>query len=72
MVDVFDPVFQANKAAIDLFGHGLIVLGIGILVELVGIPKPPSSQGRILGRGHQLGLHDQVHAKRLACVVVVR
>jgi hypothetical protein len=37
----------------------------------VGVPEPSSSQRSILGRGHQLGLHDQVHAKRLACMVVV-
>jgi len=62
MVDVLDPVFQANKATIDLFGHGLVVLAVCILVELVGVPKPSGSQRSILGRGHQLWLHDQVHA----------
>jgi len=72
MVDVLDPVIEANEAAIDLFGHGPIVLAVCILVELVGVPKPSGSQRCILGRGHQLRLHDQVHPQRLASVVVVR
>ncbi len=72
MVDVLDAIIEANEAAIDLFGHGPIVLIVCILVELLDIPKPSGSQRSILGRGHQLRLHDQVHAKRLACMVVVR
>ena len=72
MVDVFDAVVKPYEPAIDLFGHGLIVLGIRILVELLDIPKPSSSQRSILGRGHQLWLHDQVHTQRLASMVVVR
>ena len=32
MVDVFDPVVKPNKAAIDLFGHGPVVLVVSILV----------------------------------------
>ena len=71
MVDVFDPIVKPYEATIDLFCHGSVVLVISVLVELVGIPKPSSSQGCILRRGHQLGLHDQVHAKRLASMVVV-
>jgi len=71
MVDVFDPIVKPYEPAIDLFGHGPIVLVVSILVELVGVPEPAGSQRSILGRGHQLGLHDQVHAKRLACMVVV-
>ena len=71
MVDMLDPVIEANKAAIDLFGHGFIVLTIRILVQFLDIPKPSGSQRSILGRGHQLWLHDQVHAKRLASMVVV-
>ena len=58
MVDVFNPIVKPYEPAIDLFGHSPIVLTIRILVELVRVPKPPSSQGRILGRGHQLWLHD--------------
>ena len=72
MVDMFDPVIEANKPAIDLFGHGFIVLTIRILVQFLDIPKPSGSQSRILWRGHQLWLHDQVHTQRLASVVVVR
>ena len=71
MVDVFDPVIEANKAAIDLFGHGPIVLTVSVLVELVGVPEPSGSQRCILGRGHQFGLHDQVHAKRFASVEII-
>ena len=71
MVDVLDPVIKTNKAAIDLFGHGPIVLTVCILVELVGVPKPSGSQRSILGRGHQLGLHDQVHAKRFAGMEII-
>lgn len=71
MVDVFDPVVKPNKAAIDLFGHGPVVLAVSILVELVGVPKPAGSQGCKLWRGHQLRLHDQVHAQRLACVKII-
>jgi len=72
MVDVFDAVVKPDEPAIDFFGHGPIVLGIRILVELVSVPKPSGSQRSILGRGHQLWLHDQVHTQRLASVVVVR
>jgi len=72
MVDVFDAVVKPYEPAIDLFGQGSVVLTIRILVELVGVPEPSGSQRSILGRGHQLWLHDQVHAKRLACMVVVR
>ena len=62
MVDVLDAIIEAYEPAIDLFGHGPIVLAVSVLVELVGVPKPSRSQGCILGRGHQFGLHDQVHA----------
>ena len=71
MVDVFNPIVKPYKPAIDLFGHGPVVLVIRILVELVGVPKPASCQRRILRRGHQLWLHDQVHAQRLACVEII-
>ena len=71
MVDVVDAVVKPYEPAIDLFGHGPVVLAVSILVELVGVPEPSGSESCILGRGHQLGLHDQVHAKRLACMVVV-
>ena len=66
MVDMFDPILQANKPTIDLFGHGFVVLAVSILVEFMGVPKPSGSQSSILRRGHQLWLHEQVHAKRLA------
>ena len=71
MVDVFNAIVKPYEPAIDLFGQGFIVLTIRILVELVGVPKPSGSESRILGRGHQLGLHDQVHAKRLASVKII-
>ena len=71
MVDVFNAVLKPYEPAIDLFGQGFIVLTVSILVELVGVPKPSGSESRILGRGHQLGLHDQVHAKRLACMEII-
>jgi len=71
MVDVLDAVIEANKPAIDLFGHGLIVLVVCILVELVGVPEPSGSQRSILRRGHQLRLHDQVHTQCLACMIVI-
>ena len=72
MVDVLDPIVKPYEPAIYAFRHGFIVLDIRILVELVGVPKPSGSQRSILGRGHQVWLHDQVHAKRLASMVVVR
>ena len=71
MVDVIDPVFKTNKPAIDLLCHGFIVFDVSILVELMGVPKPACCQRSILGRGHQLWLHDQIHTQRLASVVVV-
>jgi len=71
MVDVFNAVVKPYEPAIDLFGHGPVVLTVCILVELVGVPKPSGSECCILGRGHQFWLHDQVHAKRFACMVIV-
>ncbi len=70
MVDVFDSVIEANKPAIDLFGHGPIVLAICILVELVGVPKPASSQRSILGRGHQVRVCPEVNTQGLASVEI--
>ena len=70
MVDVFDPVIEANKPTIDLFGHGPIVLAVCILVELVGVPEPSSSQRCILGRGHQVWIGPEVNTQSLASVKI--
>ena len=61
MVDVFDPVIQTNKAAIDLLGQSPVVLAIRILVELVGIPKPSRCHSGIMGCSNQLRLHNKVN-----------
>ena len=70
MVDVFNAVVKANKAAIDLFGHGPVVLTIRILIELVGVPKPAGSQRSILGRGHQVWIGPEINTQRLASVKI--
>ena len=70
MVDVLDAVIEANKPAIDLFGHGLIVLAVCILVELVGVPEPAGSQRSILGRGHQVRVGPEVNTQSLASVEI--
>ena len=71
MVDMLDAIVKPYKPAIDFFGHGFIVLTVCILVELMGVPEPSGCQGCIHGRGHQLGLHDQVHAQSLASVKII-
>ena len=70
MVDVFDPIVKPYEAAIDLFGHGPIVLVVSVLVQLVGVPEPSGSQGSILGCGHQVWVGPEVNTQSLASVKI--
>lgn len=71
MLNVLDPILEANSASIYFFGHGGVVPAVSKLVKLVRVPEVTSSQSSILWGGQQVRLHDQVYTQGLASMEVV-
>jgi hypothetical protein len=61
----------ANVPAVDPLAAPAMILLLGQLVQPVGRPEEPGSQGSVLRRRHQLRLHDEVNPQRLTSVVIV-